>query len=91
MQMSGNIKVQNVKICCNFHGIGNSSVAKPFKTFQSIISVASCFSFAFLTNYLNQSDFIVSQPYSKKFALLMILANDYYYRTLWVWMVCYDS
>ena len=80
MQMTGYIKVHNIKICCHFHGIGNSSVAKHIKTFQSIIIVwcmPSCFSFAFLTNYLNQSDFIASQPYSEQFALLIVLANDY--------------
>ena len=65
--MSGNIKVHSIKKCCDFHGF---SVAKHFKTFQSII-MHCCFSFAFLTNYLNQSDFIVSQQYSEQFALLM--------------------
>ena len=84
--MSGNIKVHNIRICCDFHGIA-SSVAKHFKTFQSIIIVwcmHSCFSFAFLTNYLNQSDIIVSQPYSEQFALLIVLANDYDIDTLGV-------
>ena len=87
MEMSGNIKVHNIKICCDFHGITNSSVAKHFKTFQSIIIVwcmRSCFSFAFSTNYLNQSDFIVSQIFSEQFALLMVLANDYDIDTLGV-------
>ena len=74
--MSHNIKVHSIKICCDLHGIGDRSVAKHFKTFQSII-MHCCFSFAFLTNYLNQSDFIVSQQYSEQCALLLVFANDY--------------
>ena len=85
--MSGNIKVHNIKICCHFHGIGKQLSCN---TFQNIsinnLSVVHsllflfffyCFSFAFLTNFLNQSDFIVSQPYSEQFALLIVLAHDY--------------
>ena len=65
--MSGNIKVHNIKICCHFHGIGNSSVAKHFKNISvNNHSVVPCFSFAFLTNYLNQSYFNASQPYSEQ-------------------------
>ena len=76
--MSGNIKVHNIKKCCPFSWNRQQFSCK---TFQNISvnnhSVVPCFSFAFLTNYLNQSYFIVSQPYSEQFALLIILANNY--------------
>ena len=74
------LKFTTIQICYDFHGIGLPLTVQLQNISVNNHDVVHAFLFflcIFFTNYWNQSDLIVSQPYSEQFALLIVLANDY--------------